>query len=159
LSKGKSGCTILQRAVNKYGIENFIFEVIEITDDYKQREIELLKDGLPPYNSVKETEIRRELSLETRQRLSQIRKGRPAHNKGKKRSKDFNVYRGKLVDIIEDDVTVFTGTIVECGEYLSMAKSSLYDTIRKSSTVKCKYKLKNHEKESKGHHVTNCSRQ
>ena len=66
LKANKSASIILQNAVNKYGLENFLFEVIEYCENYKEKEIEILSQNLPPYNSILETTIRREISKESR---------------------------------------------------------------------------------------------
>ena len=82
LKQGKSECRILQKAVIKYGFINFSFEVIEVCDNYYEREIILLQELKPEYNIVIETEIRREISKESRKLMSIKRKGIPSPLKG-----------------------------------------------------------------------------
>jgi hypothetical protein len=142
LKANKSPCIILQNAINKYGIDNFSFDVIKVTDKYKELEIDILNDNFPPYNIIKETKVRREISKETRLKMSLGRRGKPAHNKGIPRSSTFRVYKGMLVQILQEDVIVFTGTMKECASYLNMSLLGLYYPLKNNRPVKQIFKLK-----------------
>lgn len=84
LKSGKSNCIKLQAAVIKYGLDNFEFSILEICENYEEKEYELLNSLKPRYNLVLEQKEKRILSDETRKRMSDSAKGRKAWNKGLK---------------------------------------------------------------------------
>ena len=131
LRKGKSGCRILQKAIIKYGFINFSFEVIEVCDNYYEREIILLQELKPEYNIVIETEIRREISKESRQLMSEKRKGIPSPLKGVlnpnyKRTKKYSVlYNNKEYSSVQ-----------ELADYLSVSVQSIYQANKNKTLIK-----------------------
>lgn len=138
LTLNKSGCVILQNAVNKYGIENFKFEVLFIGENYFEKEIEFIKILKPPYNSILETLQKRIVSEETKkkQSISQIERYKlyPAKRGYKKpnykRESRFEIILSKSDEILKFD------SAEETAKYFNTCKQAVFNAI----TNKCKYK-------------------
>lgn len=91
LKSGKHHCKPLQSAVKKYGIDNFVFHVLDKFECYNVRQIlereqyyiDLLK---PEYNICKiaGSQLGTKRSEEFRKRCSELTKGKPTWNKGLK---------------------------------------------------------------------------
>jgi hypothetical protein len=131
LKQNKSSCRILQSAVIKYGIDNFTFEILEICDNYYEREIILLQELKPEYNIVIETTIRRKISQESRQLMSEKRKGIPSPFKGTlnpnyKRTKKYTVlYNNKKYNSVQ-----------ELADYLTVSIQSIYQAFKNNTLIK-----------------------
>lgn len=138
-----SSCVILQNAVNKYGIENFEFQVIEICLNYKEREIVMLNNDLPPYNCIKETKIRREISEITRNKMIQSRYKYyslyPA-KKGYKRD-NFKVEKKSSLTLTSNEETLNYNSISIAAKELGCTIGALYNAFYRNTLVKRKYKI------------------
>lgn len=122
LKNNKSDCIILQNAVNKYGIENFEFSVIEVTELYKEKEIQLLNTLLPKYNCILETFTKRELSEETRKKMSLSQKERYKKIPAKKGYKKPNFKRNKknkVKSIDPNNNEIIHNSIKEAKDYFN----------------------------------------
>lgn len=138
-----SGCIILQNAVNKYGLENFVFSIIEICDNYKQREIELFQELVPKYNAIIETKIRRDVSLETKKKMSDAMKLRYEINPPKRGYKRTDYIRVKKSNvIIHDDITILKfDSIQEAADYFNCSVQAIYQNFKRNTLLKHKYKV------------------
>lgn len=91
LIKNKHGNPYLQNAVNKYGLDNFVFEIILECDrkELIQKEQWCLDTLLPNYNIRKIAESNLGIKWTEEQKLnkSKIHTGRPSAKKGKKTGK------------------------------------------------------------------------
>ena len=81
LNRDDSSCTLLQRAWNKYGQENFSFEILELCsedmlDDMEIKYIELYDSHNNGYNIESGGNFQKHLSQETKQKLSDMAKER-----------------------------------------------------------------------------------
>lgn len=81
LKRGDSGCTLLQRAWNKYGEENFSFEILELCfedelDDIEIKYIKLYDAVNSGYNIESGGNKHKRLSIDTKQKLSNSAKER-----------------------------------------------------------------------------------
>lgn len=81
LKRGKHHCKKLQDDYNKFGIDNFVYEIIEYCD------VEIIKEELkwfnffnPEYNTVRRPDkapmTGRKHSIESRKKMSKLRKGK-----------------------------------------------------------------------------------
>ena len=131
LNKGVSGCRILQSAVIKYGLLNFSFEVLEICNNYQEREIVLLKQLKPQYNIVIETEVRRVISEESRRRMSEARRGRPSSLKG---IKNPNYKRTKKNKVLYNDVEY--ENIQVLADYIGCSVQAIYQANKNKTLIK-----------------------
>ena len=131
LKQNKSSCRILQSAVTKYGINNFTFEILEICDNYYEREIILLQELKPEYNIVIETEIRREISKESRQLMSEKRKGIPSPLKG---TSNPNYKRTKKYTVLYNNEEY--NSVQELADYLGCSVQSIYQANKNKTLVK-----------------------
>lgn len=93
LQKGNHDNQYLQASWNKYGAENFIFEIVEYVDDVNQlilREQYFIDILTPVYNvcRVAGNVLGRKHSEETKRKMSisisRAKKGKPSHRKGSK---------------------------------------------------------------------------
>lgn len=126
LSKNKSNCIILQNAVMKYGLVNFIFEILEVCSNYKEQEIVWQNKLKPQYNIIRETEIRREISEETRKKMSIARKGIPSKLKG---TKNPNYKRTKKKKIVFNNKEY---TIQELADEFNCSVQNIYQRIKRN---------------------------
>ena len=126
LKNNKSNCTILQNAINKYGINNFLFECIEISENYKEKEIEVLNQLNPKYNCIIETKARREIPKETRDKMSLAKKGIPSPFKG---TKNPNKKKKKKNIVIYDDIEY---TIEELAKLMNCSVQNIYQKIKRN---------------------------
>lgn len=77
---------ILQKAYNKYGLDNMIFEILEECPKEKlfEREQHYISNLKPKYNIDKNaTRAGAVMSKESREKMSKSRKGKPSPRKGK----------------------------------------------------------------------------
>lgn len=144
LKNNKSGCLILQNAINKYGIDNFIFECIEFCDNYKLREIEILNQLKPKYNCIIETVEKREISDETRSRMSiatleSYRRG----NRKFTSSKGIKKNREKMssVKLIHNTEILEFNNIKECANSFDCTVQAIYNSYYRNYLLKNKYKV------------------
>ena len=143
LKNNISSCLILQNAVNKYGIENFTFSVLEVCTNYKEREIEILNNKFPSYNIVKETKIRRELSEETRKKMSESQKlsylnGRKrGANKGATRIVNVK-YSVIVFDTISKESLLFD-SVITASEHFNTSIKTLYTANKRQTKFKKRY--------------------
>ena len=87
----QSGCTLLHRAINKYGKENFTVEQIDVAtdqDELNKKEIYWISfynstDHEKGYNLTTGGEVKKEMSLESRKRMSESHKNKPSNRLGK----------------------------------------------------------------------------
>ena len=88
LRKNKHHSILLQRHVNKYGIDDLLFEILEFCSKkiLLKREQYYLDILLPEFNICKEAKncMGRIVSLKTRAKISKTLTGKPSVNKGKK---------------------------------------------------------------------------
>ncbi len=96
-----SGCLYLKNAIEKYGKESFtITEIASSWDHENLQALEMLlikqENTLVPngYNLINTSNGAGEISEETRQKLSLIRKGKPSPMKGKKFSEEVRKNMG-----------------------------------------------------------------
>lgn len=90
LNRGDSRCTLLQRAWNKYGQQNFSFEILElcpenILDDVETKYIEFYDSCNNGYNIESGGNQNKHLSDETRQLLRQAHLGKTASYETRKK--------------------------------------------------------------------------
>lgn len=81
LNRGDSSCTLLQRAWNKYGQENFSFEVLELCnkdmlDQIEIKYIELYDSCNKGYNIESGGNANKHLSEETKRKIGNANRGR-----------------------------------------------------------------------------------
>jgi len=131
LKQGKSECRILQKAIIKYGFINFSFEVIEVCDNYYEREIVLLQELKPEYNIVIETKIRREISKESRQLMSIKRKDIPSPLKG---ISNPNYKRTKKYTVLYNNEEY--NSVQELADYLTVSVQSIYQASKNNTLIK-----------------------
>jgi hypothetical protein len=143
LKSGKSSCKILQNAVNKYGIENFEFSILEVCSNYKEKEIEYFTKIFPSYNCIRETKIRREISIDTRKKMSESQKKaykngkQPTSHKGRKfiREKKFSV------TLINDVETLNFASVEECAKHFNCTPHAIYVNYYRRMKLRKKYKV------------------
>lgn len=145
LLKGNSGCRILQAAVKKYGIENFEFSVVEVCDNYKEKEIEIFSLKMPDYNCIKETKIRREISEETKKKMSQSQTERNKQFPKPKGYKRVNYVRNvktsiKVTHKDTNEILEFNSVKETC-EYFKAHHTAIYNCITFGWKLKWKYKV------------------
>ena len=101
LKNNKHGNDYLQKAYNKYGKDNFIFEIISYIEDktklieYEQKWLDFFN---PEYNILKTagSPLGTKMSDETRKKISESKKGKPSWNKGIKTGQvPSNSWKGK----------------------------------------------------------------
>ena len=131
LKNNKSGCRLLQNAVIKYGLINFVFEVIEICENYQEIECILLKELNPKYNIIQETGEKRILSKETRKRMSESKKGIPSPFKG---VLNPNYIRNKKKIVLYKNLEY---TIENLASELKVSVQAIYQRIKRG-TLKLK---------------------
>lgn len=131
LKQGKSECRILQKAIIKYGFINFSFEVIEVCDNYYEREIVLLQELKPEYNIVIETKIRREISKESRQLMSDKRKGIPSPFKG---TKNPNYVRTNKYKVFYNNIEY--NNVQELADFIKCSVQSIYQANKNNTLIK-----------------------
>ena len=131
LKNNKSSCRILQNAVIKYGLINFVFEVIEICENYQEIECVLLKELNPKYNIIQETGEKRILSKETRKRMSESKKGIPSPFKG---VLNPNYIRNKKKIVLYKNLEY---TIENLASELKVSVQAIYQRIKRG-TLKLK---------------------
>lgn len=105
LNRGDSRCTLLQRAWNKYGEENFSFEIIELCsedmlDCIETKYIELYNSQDSGYNIEPGGNNNKHLSEETKKKIGDANRGRRHTDEAKKkmseqRRGENNVMYGK----------------------------------------------------------------
>lgn len=94
LAKQKHHSYILQKAVNKYGIENFIFEILEECDVcfLVEKEQKFLDEMNPEYNILKNVDgSNRTFTEETRKKMSDSKIGIPLSEEHKKNISNANL--------------------------------------------------------------------
>jgi group I intron endonuclease len=89
--KSPKSCILLENAINKYGKDNMIFEVlIEVNNDllnyYEQSFIELLSTLEPNGYNIRSGGSKSIHSMESRERMRQSKLGENNHNYGKPRN-------------------------------------------------------------------------
>ena len=131
LKNNKSPCRLLQNAVIKYGLINFVFEVIEICENYQEIECILLKELNPKYNIIQETGEKRILSKETRKRMSESKKGIPSPFKG---VLNPNYIRNKKKIVLYKNLEY---TIENLASELKVSVQAIYQRIKRG-TLKLK---------------------
>ena len=101
LKKNRHHSSKLQNAYNKYGKDNFIFEVISYIEDktklinYEQKWLDFFN---PEYNILitAGSPLGTKMSDETRKKISESKKGKPSWNKGIKTGQiPTNSWKGK----------------------------------------------------------------
>lgn len=102
LRRNISPCVILQNSWNKYGEENFKFEILEkCTPEYCIKREQYFIDTLNPYLNVLKTAGNRlgsKHTKESRRKISEKMKGKPANNKGVSPSKEaIEKQRAKMI--------------------------------------------------------------
>lgn len=171
LERKKHHSKYLQLAWNKYGKENFIFEIIEIIDkkyiyDFASREQQYIDVSRPEYNMsdnafrpsrqgyfhTEETKLKIKLSNkgkkksnEARKKMSIAKLGKPGSNTGKLRTIEMkNKFRDikKHLMLPVDRIEIKTGIVKE---YESLGQASLdgFDKTRISNC--CNNKRKTHK--------------
>lgn len=140
LNKGTNGCRILQQAVTKYGIENFIFSIVKVCENYKKEESKILNDNFPPYNMVLEAGEKRKLAASTRKKMSDNMKKRfkerPEIWYGKRKSYiKYNPVYNHVVIKKDDFIKEFDG-VNQCAEYLKVTPAAIYLAFNRPT--KCK---------------------
>ena len=144
LKNNKSTCRILQNAVIKYGLINFVFEVIEICENYEERESILIKNLNPKYNIIQETVIKRIISEETKKRMSEsaiesYKNGRiVTSNKGKKYNRKVKSH----IILYNKDITLTYTNVEECAKKFNCSVQALYNCYYKNYLFQHKYKIK-----------------
>lgn len=127
LLNAKSGNIILQRAVIKYGIVNFEFSIIEITDNYREQEIYYTNLLQPEYNIIKELDgNKRIISEDTRKRMSNAQKGRVAPNKGKTGGSYNRIKKKKIKSIDKEGNELIHNDIHAVISHFNFGQSSIY---------------------------------
>lgn len=129
LSRGKSGSRILQNAVIKYGIINFIFSIVEDCENYEEREVYYIEKLKPNYNIILEKQNRREFSDESRKRMSDSRKGVPSPLKGTKRP-NYKRNKKQIVIYKNNDYT-----IQQLSEELKCSVQAIYQRIKRKTLL------------------------
>lgn len=137
LKRNISKCTILQNAVNKYGIGNFIFEVIEICDNYQERETYYINTIKPQYNIVVEQQEKRGISKETIIKMSESQKNRWINNpiRGYKVPHYKRDSRFKIILAKEDEVLEFNSAKDVAAKFNTCIQA-VFNAIK----INCKYK-------------------
>lgn len=94
LKKQKHHSFVLQRAVNKYGIENFVFEILEECEvsSLPEKEQKYLDEHNPEYNILKNIDgSNRTFTEETRKKMSDAKIGISLTEKHKKKISNANL--------------------------------------------------------------------
>lgn len=138
LSRGKSGCRILQSAVIKHGLINFEFSVLEICDNYTEREMYYINTLAPRYNIIVESIEKRIISDETKALMSEAAKQRYRDGgivpyKDKKHSnetksnisKNRKQYTVVATNIITGEIINFN-SVKDAKEHYTFGLSSIY---------------------------------
>ena len=144
LKNNVSECTILQKAVNKYGIQNFEFSIVEITSNYKEKEIELMAINLPSYNCIKETFIRREISEETRLKISLAQINAYKNGRVKTSVKGRTFKRNVLLSVLlfNDLEAINFISVEDCAKRFNCTVQAIYKAYKKQGLFRRKYNVK-----------------
>lgn len=100
LIKNKHHSIYLQRSVNKYGLNNFMFNILELAEskDLLKTEQHYIDSKNPSYNCAKSSTApmkNKKHSDETKRKMSQIHKGNK-YNLGKKHSDEYKEIKRQL---------------------------------------------------------------
>lgn len=94
---------LTRQAIEKYGIDNFEVHIIEecSVDVLEEREIHWIAFyntfGANGYNLTSGGTYNKEVSEETKEKISKTKKGYPSHNKGKKMSEERKLQHSKIM--------------------------------------------------------------
>jgi len=140
LEKNKNSSTLLQRNYNKYGKENFTFDIIEIVKDKNkliEREQVWIDFFNPKLNILKiaGSRLGSKHSEETKKKMSESRKGLNTWTTGRKFSQELKdklsqIRKGKNTKKVIID-GVFFNSMKEAGEYYGLTSDYVRLKIRK----------------------------
>jgi group I intron endonuclease len=152
LPKQKSHNRYIQRSWNKYGSENFIFEVVEYCDveDLNPRETYWIEyyDSANKYKGYNIDKIGgssrgRKVSEETKRKISKATKGENNPNYGKPLSEEHKkaLSEHRSIPVVQLDLD---GNFIrewksalEVSDYYNVARNSISTVLRKKTTTSC----------------------